>query len=247
MHVLARRILWSVLAALLILVIAGLLFRDAIFSFAVARALPRRGLQCDPVSLHVPLAIPPSPIELGATRCAVGEGPIASIEFKEPLLIELDRFAIASLTCASLEIELRPRAHREVELNTMGDLTRLIGLDRPVLDLMFDSAVISRDANPPLRAARAVVRRAGKVAIAFRDLRIVSGDKGMTVSSPRAMVPAAALLGEGDLVLKATPTAAVAAVSYPGGMHVTIVLDQIDATRPKADFRVAVGAVRPAR
>jgi hypothetical protein len=195
----------------------------------------------------VPLAIPPSPIELGATRCAVGEGPIASIEFKEPLLIELDRFAIASLTCASLEIELRLRAHREVELNTMGDLTRLIGLDRPVLDLMFDSAVISRDANPPLRAARAVVRRAGKVAIAFRDLRIVSGDKGMTVSSPRAMVPAAALLGEGDLVLKATPTAAVAAVSYPGGMHVTIVLDQIDATRPKADFRVAVGAVRPGR
>jgi hypothetical protein len=247
MHLTARRILWSLLAALLIIAVAGLLLRDAIVSAAVARGLARRGLQCDPVSLHVPLALPPSPLELDATRCGVGEGPIASIEFKEPLLVRLERLTISSLSCASLEIELRPRARRDVELNALGDLTRVAGLDRPVLDLMFDAAAISRDSNPPLLATRALVRRAGRPAIEFHDLRVVSGDEGMTLSSPRATVHQARMLGEGDLLLKATPTAAVATVAYPGSLHVTIVLDHIDATRPKAGFRVVFGAAAPAR
>jgi len=89
--------------------------------------------------------------------------------------------------------------------------------------------------------------RGGKVAIELSDLRIIYGDAGMTVSSPRAQVHAAAFLGHGDLVLKATSTAAVATIDYPGNMHVTIVLERIDAAIPKADFRVALGAARPAK
>lgn len=246
-HLVVRRILWATLAAVLLLAVSGLLFRDVIASAAVGRDLAQRGFRCDPVAVHLPLALPPSLIGLDATRCEVGEGPFLSIEFKEPVEVRLEGFRIDSLTTASLEIDMRPRVHREVQLNTLGDLTRIVGLDHASLDLMFDTAELSLDRNPPLRATHAVIRRAGKPVMRFHDFRATFSGEGLTVSSPRAAVEEAALLGEGALLLKATPTAAVVTVAFAGHLDVKIVLDHIDATRPTAHFDVAVGAARPAK
>jgi hypothetical protein len=246
-HLRSRGILWSVLAAVLLLAIATLLLRDAIASVAASRALAQRGFRCVPVAVHLPLALPPSLIGLAATRCEVGEGPFQSIEFKEPIDVHLDRFSITSLMTASLEIDMRPRVHREVELNALGDLTRIVGLDHAALDLMFDTAELSLDRHPPLLAGRAVIRRAGRPVMRFQDFKASFSGDGVTVSSPRASVEGAALLGEGALLIRATPTAAVATAAFPGGLSVKIVLDHIDAARPKADFTIAVGAAGPAR
>lgn len=237
-------ILGSVLAALLLLSLAGLFLRHAIASFFTGRVLAQKGFHCDPISVHVPFAIP-SNLELAATTCKVTEGPLESIVFKEPLSIQLKGLEIGALACSSLEINLRPSAHREVDLNTLGDMSRIVGLDEPVLGLLFDSAKLSVDKNPPLLATQAVMRRGGKQVARFRELLLVSSDEGITISSPRVQLDQATLLGEGAMRLTATPTAAVVTVVFAGDLKVKVVLDHIDATKPTADFNIAIGESKP--
>jgi hypothetical protein len=240
-------ILWSSLSALLLLSVGGLLcFRDAILSVVAARVLARRGIRCGPISLHLPLALPPSPIVLDATRFELAEGPLMAIAFQEPLSIHLEGFKVGSITCVSVEVALRPRRRREVELNALGDLTRLVGLEQAALDLMFDTAALSSQKAPPFLAAQAVVSREGTPVIRFHELDVSSSAEGMTVSSPQASFEPASLLGEGPLVLKATSTLAVVTFAFSKSLRVEIVLDHIDAVRPTAEFRLALEPSRPA-
>ncbi len=242
----SRRILWVVfvtLAALLVLFLAGLFSRHAIASFIAGRALAQKGFDCDPLSVHVPL--PPTMLELAATRCKVTKGPLESIEFKEPLFIKLDGLEIEALECASMEVNLRASEHREVDLNTLGDLSSIMRLDEPVLGLMFDSAKLSSDPQPPLLARRAVLRRAGKQVSTSQDLRVISNDAVMTVTSPAIQVDQAALLGTGVLRLTATLTAVTVTMLFAGDLRVKIALDHIDATKPSADFNIALGKSMP--
>jgi hypothetical protein len=242
----ARRVLWSLLAAVLALTLAGLFFRDALASFGATRLLAQRGFHCDPLSVHVPLMIPPANLQLEPSRCKVSEGPLESVLFTEPVSLHLEGFEVRSLAFTSLEINLRPAAAREVDRNTLGDMSRIVGLDQPALELMFDSAKLSRGRNPSLEAGHAVLRRAGKQVAGFRDLRVATSENGSTISSPHAHLDQAALLGEGALRLTATPTAAVFSVVFAGDLKVKIVLDHIDATRPTADFSVAIGSTTTA-
>jgi hypothetical protein len=239
----ARRLLFLVLVplgALVVLSVSGLLARHALASFFAGRVLTQKGFDCAPISVRVALGIPPQ-LELAATRCKVAEGPLESIEFKEPLSIKLDGLKIGSLECALFEIDLRPSAHKEVELNTLGDLSRIVGLDQPALELMFDAAELSSAQNPPLLATRAVVRRAGKQVSSFQDLEVTSSAEGMTITSPATRLDQGALLGAGALRLTATPTAVTLTVAFAGDLKVKIVLDHVDATRPSADFNISIG------
>ncbi len=219
------------------LCLAGFFALDALATFIAGRALAQKGFDCDPISVHVLLGLPVK-LELAATTCKVTEGPLESVVFKELLSIELEGLSFKELTCASLEINLRASAHRDVELNTLGDLSSIVGLDEQVLGLMFDSAKLSSDRNPPLLAARAVLRRAGKQVSSYRELRVVSTDEGTTITSPALQLAQAAVLGEGSMRLTATPTAAVVTVIF-GDLKIKIVLDHIDATKPSADFNIA--------
>jgi hypothetical protein len=237
----------SLLAALLLLSIGSLiLFRDAILAVVAAWALARRGIRCGPISLHLPLKLPPSPIVLRATRFELAQGPLMAVEFKGPVSVNLDGFKAGPITCASIEVDLRPRVKREVELNAMGDLTRVVGLEQAALDLMFDTAALSSQKAPPFLAAQAVVSREGKVVIRFQELDVTTSEEGITVSSPRASFEPASLLGEGPLVLKATTTLAVVTFAFSKNFRVEIVLDHIDAIRPTAEFRLALEPSRPA-
>lgn len=132
--------------------------------------------------MHVPL--PPSTLELAGTRCKVAEGPLEWIEFKEPLFIKLEGLSIGSLGCGSIELNLRPSTHKEVTLNTLGDLTRIAGVEHQVLELMFDSATLSSGVHPPLFAAHAVLRLGGKEVATYEELKVVSTETAMTVTSP---------------------------------------------------------------
>lgn len=243
-----RGAVWILVAALLLLSVGGLVaFRDAILSALASRSLAQRGVRCGKVVLHVPLALPPSPIVLEATRCEVAQGPLAAVELKAPLFVHLDGFRVGSIRCASVEIDLRPRAPREVALNALGDLTRLVGLEHAALDLMFDTAALSDQRAPPLLVTEVLVRRAGKVVISFHDLELTSSDVGLTLASPRAIFEPIALLGEGPLLLKATPTAAVVTFAVAAHLKIRVVLDHIDAIRPSAEFSVAADSARPGK
>ena len=238
----SRRTGWVVLAALLVVSLVALLARDAVVSLVAGRALAKKGFDCDRVSVHVPL--PPSTLELAATRCKLAEGPLEWIEFKEPLFVTLDGFAIASLVCGSLEVNLRPTAHKEVTLNTLGDLTRIAGVEQQVLELMFDSATLSADANPPLFATHAVLRLGGKEVTTYEDMKVVSTETEMTVTSPSIRLAQPAVLGPGVLRLTARPTAVTLQVAF-ADFKIKIVLDHVDATRPTADFDLTMGTARP--
>lgn len=237
-----RRIVLVGLAALLGLFLVVLFARHSIATFFVSRVLARKGFDCGPISVHVPL--PPSKLELAATRCKVAEGPLESVEFKEPLSIKLGGLEISALECASLEVNLRSSTHKEVDLNTLGDLSRLMGLDQLALELMFGTAKLASDPNPPLRAAQAVLRLAGKQVSSYRDLEVISNAAGMTITSPAVQLDQAALLGAGVLRLTATPTAVTVTVVFAGDLKVKVVLDHIDASRPSADFEISIGSSR---
>jgi hypothetical protein len=172
----------------------------------------------------------------------VRQGPLQIVEFKEPLYIHIHRFKIAVATCNDLRIDMRPRAHQEVEKNTLGDLTRLVGADEPAVELMFDSAKLSEDDNPRIFAAHARITRATKPIVEFRDLHVTSTDEGMVVTSEKAHVDQAAILGDGVLRLVATPTAATVDVKFAKALKVKVVLDHVDATKPKVDFNIAIAS-----
>jgi hypothetical protein len=191
-----RGVVLLLVAALLLLSIGGLVFfRDAVLSALATRSMARRGLLCGKVVLHVPLALPPSPVVMEATRCEVAEGPLAAVELKAPLFIHLEGFQVGSIRCASAEVHLRPRAPREVALNALGDLTRLVGLEQAALDLLFDTAALSIQPAPPLRVTELLVRRAGKLVISFQDLELTSSDAGHLRAGRRAGRGAAAAEG----------------------------------------------------
>ena len=237
----ARRILLIALAALVASLMAGLLSRDALASFIAARSLAKKGFECAAIAVHAPVGFPVK-LELAPTHCKVREGPLESITFKEPLFIRLD-----GVECASLEINLRPAAPREVDRNTLGSLSSIVGLDGPVLEMMFDSAKLSSDRNPSLLATRAVLRRAGKPVSSYQDLRVVSSDEGTIITSPAVQVAQATVLGPGALRLTATPTAVTLSVVFAKDLRVKVVLDHIDATKPSADFNIAIGESAPSR
>lgn len=238
----ARRTGWVVLAALLVVSLVTLLARDGVVSFVAGRALAKKGFDCDLVSVHVPL--PPSTLELAGTRCKVAEGPLEWIEFKEPLFITLDGLSIGSLVCGSLEVNLRPFTHKEVTLNTLGDLTRIAGVEQQVIELMFDSATLSADVNPPLFATHAVLRLGGKEVTTYEDLKVVSTRTEMTVTSPSTRLAQPAVWGPGVLRLTASPTAVTLKVAF-ADFKIKIVLDHVDATRPTANFDLTMGTARP--
>lgn len=231
----ARRILLIGLTALVALLIAGLLSRDAIASFIAARSFAKRGFECGTIAVHAPLGLPVK-LELAPTHCKVREGPLESITFKEPLFIRLD-----GVECASLEVNLRPAEPREVDRNTLGNLSSIVGLDGPVLEMMFDAAKLSSDRNPPLLATRALLRRAGKQVSSYQDLRVVATDEGTIITSPAVQVEPATVLGPGALQLTATPTAVKLNVVFAKDVRVKVVLDHIDSTKPSAAFNIAIG------
>ncbi len=238
----SRRGWWLVLAALLVVSLVALLARDAVVSFFAGRALAKKGFDCDRISVHVPL--PPSTLELAGTRCKVAEGPLEWIEFKEPLFIKLEGLSIGSLGCGSIELNLRPSTHKEVTLNTLGDLTRIAGVEHQVLELMFDSATLSSGVHPPLFAAHAVLRLGGKEVATYEELKVVSTETAMTVTSPSVRLAQFAVWGPGVLRLTASPTAVTLKVAF-ADFKIKIVLDHVDATRPTADFDLTLGTAQP--
>ncbi len=232
-----RRIVSGAFIAILLAFAMGLLFRDALASLIAARVLAGRGFHCTEVAMHIPLSRT-LPIHLGATRCSVAAGPLKTIEFKTPLEIHLDRFKLR-LACDSLDIDLHPREHRDIEMNVLGDLARIAGADQPALELMSDAADLSRDDNPPLLAARAVVRLAGKPVTEFRELRVISTETGMVVSSPDCRVDQVALLGSAVLRLVATPTAAIVNVAFKSAhLDIKVELERLDSAKPRAAFTI---------
>jgi len=81
-------------------------------------------------------------------RCESDEGPLQSIELKAPIYDELEGLGIGLVHSESVTIALRAQAHRDVELNALGDMTRVVGFDEPAVEMMPHSAQMSARKGP---------------------------------------------------------------------------------------------------
>jgi len=219
---------------------ASLFFRDAIASFAANRVLAARGFECDGVSVQVPLRLPPSPVVLEPTRCDVKKGPLESIEFKTPVRVVLKGMKIELIRVASLAIDLRVRGQPDVDLNGLGDITKLLGADHPAIELMIDTALLSKDKNPPVLVEDARITRGGVPVTEMHQLRVISTEEGMVVTSPRANISQAAQLGEGSVRVEATSTTARVDVVFLSKLKVKLLVDHIGAARLTAAFQIGL-------
>src|SRR5450432_4659861 len=181
-----RRVLWIVAivaAGLVALLVGGWWLRSPIASFVATRVMESQGLSCNPVQVRVPAALPPSPIQLAPMRCESNEGPLQSIEFRTPLYVDLEGLGVGLVHSESLTVVLRAQPHRDVELNTLGDMTRIVGFDEPAVEMMFDSAQMSTRKVPPFFVSRASVFRADRAIATLRDMRVTPMPTWMSVSA----------------------------------------------------------------
>jgi len=241
-----KRVLLSLLGAWLALSAAGLIFRDPIASYAAAKVMASKGFECNAVSVHVPLRLPPSPVVLEPAQCGVKEGPLESIEFKSPVRVVLHGAGIEIIRVASLSLDLRVRGQPDVEMNTLGDVTKLLGADHPAIELMIDTAVLSKEKSPPVLAEEVKVTRGGEPVAELHEMRVVSTSEGVVVTSPRAHISQAAPLGEGSLRVEASSTTARANVVFLNKLKVKLVVDHIGAAKPTANFDISLDGIQQA-
>ena len=235
--------LWIValVAAVVVLVAACWWLRDPIASFVATRGIESQGLSCSLVQVDVPSTLPPTPIRLAPLRCESKEGPLQSIEFHAPLYVDLKGFGIGLVHSESVTIAMRARAHRDVELNTLGDMTHILGFDEPAVEMMFNAAQMSARNAPPFLASRATVLREGRLLATLRDMRVLSMQPGMSVSSPDIRVEQASALGHASLMMTANPDRVVVNVHFQSNVRATVTAEHMRAPRPSVRFEVGVG------
>jgi hypothetical protein len=239
-----RCILWivAIAAAVLVVLLAGaLLLRNPIASFVATRALESQGLSCEPVQARIRSVVPPSPIELAPMRCESSEGPLQSIHFHAPLYVDLDGFGIALVHSESVTIALRAQPHRDVELNALGDITSIFGLDKPAVELMFDSGQMSARKMPPFLAARANVLRADRSIATLSDMRVTPMHAGMLISAREIRIGQISALGVASLQMTASPDRVFADFHFHSKLRVKVTAENMRAHRPTVRFEIGVG------
>src|SRR6185369_10026754 len=107
-----RHILSIVAVMFVAFLVCALSLRNRIASLVTTRVMEGQGLSCDPVQVHVPFAMLPSPIELAPMRCESRTGPLQSIHFHAPTYVDLIGLDIGLIHCASVYIVLREQGMR---------------------------------------------------------------------------------------------------------------------------------------
>jgi hypothetical protein len=242
-----RRVLWivAIVAAVLVaLLVGGWWLRNPIASFVATRVMESQGLSCSPVQVRVPSALPPSPIQLAPMRCESNEGPLQSVEFHAPLYVDLEGLGLVLVHSDSVTIALRAQAHRDVELNALGDMTRIVGFDEPAVEMMFDSAQMSTRKVPPFLVSRANVLRAGRLIATLRDMRVTPMQTGMSISSRDVRVDQASALGDASLMMTASPDRVLVDVHFQSNLRAKVTAEHMRALRPSVRFEIGVGENR---
>ena len=238
----SHRTLWIVTALLIAIPAMGLLFRNALATLAATHVLARQALVCDSVQARVPFALPPIQIELAPMHCRSKAGPLQSIHFAAPLHVDLGSGHIAAVRCATATLALRAQPHREVELNTLGDLTALVGLDEPAVELMFDAAYLAERPTLPLRVANVTVLRDGRPLAMLTELQVLPLPDGLSLAARSLRAGQISALGAASLYATASPGHARAVLKYPSRLRITVIAEHLDAPKPSVRFEIAHGA-----
>ncbi len=233
-----------VAAVLVALLMGGLLLRNPIASFAATRVMASRGLSCNPVHVSIPFTIPPSPIELAPMRCELSEGVLQSIQFHEPLYVNLSAFSIALVYCASVTIVLHVRPHRDVKLNALGDITRIAGFDEPAVEFMFDTAQMSARKTPPFLASRATVFRGSRRIASLNDMRVTTIQAGLSISAQNLHINQVSKLGNATLQLIASPDMVLADVLFHSNLCAKVIAKHMRERRPNIRFEIGIDESR---
>ena len=221
---------------------ATVVFRDTLATAVAERRIATAGLVCVPVAAHVPASFPPSTLQLAPMDCTSATGPLASIQFAQPLDIQLAGTRARAVTCAAIDVDLRAQ-HRQVTLNALGDLSHVVGLDQPAVDLVLDWAALAPLDLPPFSAAHAVVRRAGIRVMDMRDLRLWSQDGGRSMSATEVHVDKVAALGDATVSGHSTADLTAVTLLYGGQLRIEVTGRQLDSPQPSVDLTVGLGSM----
>lgn len=229
----------AVVGTMALLVVAALSFRNPLVSF-VAKRIARAGqVECDRIAIRVPLW--PSTFSVEPTRCVVATGPVASIQFLEPLLVRLDGWHVVSASTSAIDVDLRTQ-RRAVRLNTLGDVSRAVGMEQPGVDLVLDWAALASPRMPPFRAEHAIIRRAGQRAVSLTGLELAPQGSGQSISAAAARVDQVAVLGPARLNGHSTTSRTTLALTFSDHLRIGIAGHHLDTARPTIDFSVTIGA-----
>lgn len=222
-------------------VASAFVVRDPLATLVVARGLGSAGLRCDHVAVHLPASLSPSSFQLAPMRCTRAHGPLAAIRFVAPLVVRLDGAHVHSASCATIDVDLRAQ-HRTVALNTLGDVSRVVGLDQPGTDLVLDWAALATPGSPPFSAGLAVIRRGGRRAVEIHELRLSPDHDGQSVSGRDVHVDQVSALGAATLRGHATRQRAAITLVFDGHLQVDVTGRHLASPHPAVDFSVGVAS-----
>lgn len=208
--------------------------RGPLATFFARRAMEAAGLHCDQLTVQLASSRLPSHLDLAPMRCTSPTGPLASVRFVTPLHVRLAGLRVRSTECDEILVDLRA-THREVSLNTLGDIGHIGGLDQSGIDLALDSAQLASNPHPPFHAVHATIHRAGRPVAVLEHLRVSTTDTVRRTSASRLRAATAPFLGDGTLDARSTPDRADVNFVF-GHLHIHVEGRHLEDRRPQVSF-----------
>lgn len=234
------------IAPVVVLLVVTTFLRHQIAAAVARHELEQRGLSCEAVSVNVPLAIPPRTVRLEPMRCTMRKGAMRSLAFKTSVGVNLDGFEPGRIHASDIDIDLRTRPHRDVELNFLGDLMSIGGFDDVIVDLILDSASLPLRDLPRVSCARMNLTRDGAPVATLRHVRIEARTGGTLITARSAEIEGVSdLLGTARFELWVNATHARGAVTSPSGFHAEV--KAVRLASPNPEFQFAIGALSASR
>ncbi len=200
------------IAVFVLLLLGAWLMRGTIATSIAKGELEARGLTCDERFAVEPAAFFGS-ATIAATRCSRADGGLVeALELVAPATVQLDGFAVASVSAENVRLVLRDQDVRGGS-EWASELQRL-NLEQRVAGLIKGLSELSALDLPPTSIARAEVLRGGEEMCTIEGMGLVPGESlGLTIER----VSFIAVLGAAQLTLSAlTGTATRPSVHLEG-------------------------------
>ncbi|MET0384698.1 MAG: hypothetical protein ABW321_02005 [Polyangiales bacterium] len=233
----ARHIFAAFFTSCLVVCAVVYLFRDAVASGLVGRALTSAQVHCNKPGVKVSAAL--DRITVGELSCSVDMGPIRYASTHGDTVVSLVHFRHATVHIEKVTLDQRERDVSYVATDSRGDLSKINGMSEPLLKGMLDASELYSPRAPALAIKELTLSRGGRAEAVLHDFRkAMHGGKWDRSRAERVeLLGYAGEVALHELDLRVTPTDGTIAGSLrygppPRGFSIFVEGQGLDRNRP---------------
>jgi hypothetical protein len=235
-----------------LLLLGAWLLRDVLAGQVVEASLREHGVVCDEISIRSTATL--GEFTLAPTSCALSEGTISRVTWRDPIVLERGGLGISSVHATHLVVTRAPRP-TDARAEAWGMLGGMLhGPEQVGAVLIFASRMSRLESSPSLQvdSLEVVVEGGQRPEMTLVDLRVAERDEGPVEAHVQSitLAPMVGLMGlsiqpsVNDVTLHAEPTTGVIAGNLEAGprlpmlgtlslrRHVEVVGERLDQEIP---------------